>query len=112
MGEQLSGGEKQRLAMARLLIAKPKIAFLDESTSTLDPMNEKRLYMALQQRKATYISIGHKVELRKYHSHILELKPEGAWDFYPSPAFQDLSGNGSEGNAPRGPELLEPKKTL
>merc|ERR1711964_475324 len=53
--EQLSGGEKQRLAMARLLIARPKIAFLDESTSALDPENERRLYKELQSRKATYI---------------------------------------------------------
>merc|ERR1711964_614550 len=57
--EQLSGGEKQRLAMARLLIANPKIAFLDESTSALDPVNESKLYKALQARKATYISVGH-----------------------------------------------------
>merc|ERR1712098_1003411 len=42
--KQLSGGEKQRLAMARLLLATPKMAFLDESTSALDDDNERLLY--------------------------------------------------------------------
>jgi len=93
--EQLSGGEKQRLAMARLLIANPKIAFLDESTSALDPTNESKLYRALQARKATYISVGHKVELKKYHSHILELQPGGKWDFYPSPEYTKLDVSSS-----------------
>merc|ERR1712096_367569 len=92
--EMLSGGEKQRLAMARLLIARPHIAFLDESTSALDPENEKKLYDAMQSRKATYISVGHKVELKKYHTHILELKSEGKWDFYPSADYVN-PGSGS-----------------
>merc|ERR1712118_126051 len=93
--ERLSGGEKQRLAMARLLIARPKIAFLDESTSALDPENERKLYQELQSRKATYISVGHKVELKKYHSHILELSAGGKWDFYPSPQFSDMESSNS-----------------
>lgn len=86
---QLSGGEKQRLTMARLLITKPEIAFLDESTSALDPENERRTYEALRRRKATYISVGHKMELKKYHSHILELKNNGDCDFYESPEYQE-----------------------
>merc|ERR1711964_55908 len=87
--KQLSGGEKQRLAMARLLLAKPQVAFLDEATSALDKANEARLYQALQHRNATYISVGHKVELRKYHTHILELLPEGKWKFHESAEFEE-----------------------
>jgi len=87
--KMLSGGEKQRLAMARLLLAKPQVAFLDEATSALDPENEARLYKALQHRNATYISVGHKVELRKYHTHILELLPKGEWKFYESKEFEE-----------------------
>jgi len=86
--KRLSGGEKQRIAMARLLLVKPRIAFLDEATSALDDANEARLYRALEERNATYISVGHKMELKKYHSHILELKPGGVWDFYPSSDFE------------------------
>merc|ERR1712098_328376 len=82
---QLSGGEKQRIAMARLLITKPTVAFLDEATSALDEANERNLYEALQLRGATYISVGHKAGLRKYHSHILELKAGGEWGFSESP---------------------------
>merc|ERR1712098_190177 len=87
--KMMGGGEKQRLAMARLLLAKPEVAFLDEATSALDKENEARLYKALQHRNATYISIGHKVELKKFHTHILELKPEGKWEFYESEDFEE-----------------------
>jgi len=88
---RLSGGEKQRLAMARILLTRPSLAFLDEATSALDAENERRLYHELQSRGATYISVGHKEELRKYHSHVLELQPEGKWKFYDSIEFQPLT---------------------
>lgn len=89
--KRLSGGEKQRLAMARLLLAKPKVAFLDEATSALDSDNEQRLYANLQARGATYVSVGHKKELLKYHSYILELFPGGKWDLRPSEGFTMLT---------------------
>jgi len=85
--KQLSGGEKQRLAMARLLLAQPKMAFLDESTSALDDANEALLYNTLQKDKASYVSVGHRKELVKYHSHILELSPGGKWELRPSPQY-------------------------
>merc|ERR1711964_782761 len=88
---RLSGGEKQRLAMARLLIAKPQMAFLDEATSALDSENEQRLYQEMQRRNATYISIGHKEELFKFHKYVLELKPGGGWEFRLSEKF-DMEG--------------------
>jgi len=84
---RLSGGEKQRLAMARLLLVKPSLAFLDEATSALDPENERKLYQELQANRATYISVAHKAVLRRFHSHILELQPEGEWAFYPSDEY-------------------------
>lgn len=80
--KRLSNGEKQRLAMARLLLTKPGICFLDEATSALDPENERLLYSTLRKGGATYVSVGHKKELYKYHSHLLELRPdgpEGSW---------------------------------
>lgn len=85
--KQLSGGEKQRLAMARLLLAQPKMAFLDEATSALDDANEALLYCTLQKDKASYVSVGHRKELLKYHSHILELSPGGKWEVRPSPQY-------------------------
>merc|ERR1712093_621681 len=71
--KRLSGGEKQRLAMARLLLAAPRFCFLDEATSALDVDNERLLYNTLQRKEASYVSVGHKAELFKYHSHVLEL---------------------------------------
>merc|ERR1711964_254205 len=85
---RLSGGEKQRLAMARLLIAKPQIAFLDEATSALDSENEQRLYREMQARGATYISVGHKDELLKFHKYVLELKPNGDYAFTKSRRYK------------------------
>lgn len=86
--KRLSGGEQQRLAMARLLIARPQLAFLDEATSALDSANERRLYQELLSRNATFISVGHKEELYKYHKYVLELMPGGGWDYRPSKDFK------------------------
>jgi len=92
--KQLSGGEKQRLAVARLLLAQPKMAFLDESTSALDDANESLLYATLQNNKASYVSVGHRKELLKFHSHILELSPGGKWEVKPSPQYKKLVQEG------------------
>merc|ERR1712098_952895 len=92
--KQLSGGEKQRLAMARLLLATPKMAFLDESSSALDDVNEQLLYTTLQKQESTYVSVGHRKELLKYHSLILELSKEGGWKVRPSAQYTVLTKSG------------------
>lgn len=70
----LSLGEQQRLAFARLLLAQPELALLDESTSALDEANEVRLYKEIAAAGITYISVGHRRTLRDYHKQILQLK--------------------------------------
>jgi len=75
----LSLGEQQRLSFARLLIKKPAIAFLDESTSALDEPNEERLYAHLRKHRYTFISVGHRSTLLKYHTHVLMIGKDGAW---------------------------------
>lgn len=69
----LSGGEQQRLAFARLLLNRPRFAILDEATSALDVASEERLYSRLARLPITFISIGHRSSLRKFHNRVIEL---------------------------------------
>jgi putative ATP-binding cassette transporter len=78
-GQLLSLGEQQRLAFARLLLAKPGYAILDEATSALDGPNEALLYGELQNTGVTYISVGHRPSLPAYHNQVLELQGGGNW---------------------------------
>lgn len=75
----LSLGEQQRLAFARLLLTQPNYVMLDEATSALDLANEQRLYERLRQTGKTYISVGHRASLLKYHDFVLELKSDKTW---------------------------------
>ncbi|KAA8523378.1 hypothetical protein F0562_009801 [Nyssa sinensis] len=69
----LSIGEQQRLAFARLLLSKPHLVLLDESTSALDEANEVHLYQLIEAAGITYISIGHRRTLYKQHNRILRI---------------------------------------
>ncbi|MBK9204308.1 MAG: ABC transporter ATP-binding protein/permease [Candidatus Obscuribacter sp.] len=77
--EELSPGMQQRLAFARLLVAKPKIVFLDEATASLDVANEEMLYGLLRTLGATFVSVGHRPSLDRYHQMALTLAGEGPW---------------------------------
>ncbi|MEG4572675.1 ABC transporter ATP-binding protein/permease [Microcoleus sp. N3A4] len=77
--EILSLGEQQRLAFARLLLTEPRYAILDEATSALDLKNEQHLYEQLQATKTTFVSVGHRLSLVKYHEQVLELLGDGSW---------------------------------
>lgn len=73
-GDELSLGEQQRLAFARVLVNKPRMAILDEATSALDLRNEQVMYSALARTPGiTYISVGHRPSLLRYHSSRLRL---------------------------------------
>lgn len=73
--EQLSPGETQRIAFARVLLHKPDWVFMDESTSMLDVPNEKHLYGLLKERlpNCSVISVGHRPTLDEYHDHTLDM---------------------------------------
>jgi vitamin B12/bleomycin/antimicrobial peptide transport system ATP-binding/permease protein len=80
--QTLSGGEKQRVAFARLLVHKPDILVMDEATSALDPPSQEHLMKLIQERlpKMTIISVGHRPELEAFHERklVLEARQEGA----------------------------------
>ncbi len=76
----MSGGEQQRLAVARALLHRPDFLFLDEATAALDDNNESHLYELLRQRlpQATLVSIAHRPAVAAHHARRLTLMPDGA----------------------------------
>ena len=71
----LSGGEKQRLAFARLLLHEPDIVVMDEATSALDPPSQEKLMRLVSERldATTIVSVGHRPELEEFHDRKLVL---------------------------------------
>jgi putative ATP-binding cassette transporter len=72
---RLSGGEQQRVAVARALLAKPDWLFLDEATASLDEESENALYRAVARLlpQATLVSIGHRSTLKAFHKRYVSL---------------------------------------
>jgi putative ATP-binding cassette transporter len=78
-GRELSLGEQQCISMARLLIHKPKYAFLDEASSALDLETEQNIYRQILQSGTTIISVGHRASIVPFHRYNLNLLGEGKW---------------------------------
>ena len=74
--QTLSGGEKQRLAFARLLLHTPDIIVLDEATSALDEKSQDKMMEMLihELPKVTIISVAHRAELEAFHSRKITLE--------------------------------------
>ncbi len=75
----LSLGEQQRVAVARVLLARPDWLFLDEATSAMDEPMELAVYDMLRRElpETTLVSIGHRSTLKVMHDRIIEMKPVG-----------------------------------
>jgi len=71
-----SGGERQRLALARVLLRNPQLLILDEATSSLDPENEKLIMEVLQKlkEKTTILFVSHRTSILSYFDKVLELE--------------------------------------
>jgi putative ATP-binding cassette transporter len=89
-GQRLSGGEQQRVAIVRALLAKPEWLFLDESTASLDDEMEEQVYATLRQRLpgTTIVSIGHRATLKRLHQRRIEMRPSADGTFAPADAKQ------------------------
>ncbi|KAI7346126.1 ABC transporter transmembrane region 2 [Hortaea werneckii] len=69
----LSGGEKQRLSLARLLYHEPRYAIIDEGTSAVSSDVEGLLYETCKQKGITLITISTRASLKRYHGFLLTL---------------------------------------
>ena len=79
--DALSGGDKQRIAMARLFYHKPKYAILDECTSAVTLEIEKTMYEHAKELGITMMTVSHRSSLWKYHKYVLQYDGQGGYVF-------------------------------
>ncbi|XAO23293.1 hypothetical protein I312_102071 [Cryptococcus bacillisporus CA1280] len=79
--DTLSGGDKQRIAMARLFYHQPKYAILDECTSAVTLEIEKIMYDHATSLGITLMTVSHRPSLWKFHTMVLEYDGQGGYTF-------------------------------
>jgi len=75
----LSQGERQMISFARIHLHKPRLVFLDESSSALTLNREREMYELMLNEHIGFISISHRPDnLKQYHARVLHFKRDGA----------------------------------
>lgn len=88
--DALSGGDKQRIAMARLFYHQPKYAILDECTSAVTPEIEQTMYQHCTDLGITLMSVSHRPSVHRYHKKVLQFIGDGDY------SFRDLDSKDTE----------------
>jgi len=78
-GSNLSGGEKQRLALARLFLRNPSMVILDEPTTGLDASTERDIFDSISSyfRNTTIVMVTHREELARKADHVVRFREQG-----------------------------------
>jgi len=79
----LSGGEKQRIAMARLFYHSPQFAILDECTSAVSVDVEGDMYSYCRKASITLFTVSHRKSLWVHHDYYLQFDGRGSYEFGP-----------------------------
>ena len=74
LGKNLSGGQVQRLLLARALYRKPAILFLDEATSHLDVSTERRVLHSIRKLNITVVSVAHRPDVIERAQQVISLR--------------------------------------
>ena len=81
----ISGGQAQRILLARAIVGNPKIIFLDEATSALDNVTQRQIVDTLEKLKATKVVIAHRLSTIQHCDRIIvldkgEIAEQGTFD--------------------------------